>query len=69
MRFLPADIVRLKDEVHERHQQGLLNAEQLLCAEVAFGRMLDPDVGFDSHYLVWDNLRAAVARPFPPRSN
>lgn len=69
MRFLPADIVRLKDEVRERHQQGLLSAEQLLCAEVAFGNALNPEVGFDRHYLVWDNLRAAVARPFPPRSN
>ena len=69
MRFLPADIVRLKDEVRERHQQGLLSAEQLQCAEVAFGNALNPEVGFDRHYLVWDNLRAAVGRPFPPRSN
>lgn len=69
MRFLPADIVRLKGEVRERHQQGLLTPEQLQCAEIAFGNGLDPDVGFDKHNLVWDNLRAAAGRPFPPKSN
>lgn len=69
MRFLPTDIARLKNEVRERYQQGLLSAEQLQCAEVAFGNALNPEVGFDRHYLVWDNLRAAVGRPFPPRSN
>lgn len=69
MRFLPGAIVQLKDEVHARHRQGLLTQEQRECARKAFERGLDPNVGFDAHNFVWDNLRAAVGRPFPPRSN
>lgn len=69
MRFLPGAIVQLKDEVHALHQQGLLTQEQRECARKAFERGLDPNVGFDAHNFVWDNLRAAVGRPFPPRSN
>lgn len=68
MRYLPAAIAQLKTEVQARHQQGLLNSEQQLCAQKAFSYGLE-EAGFDKHNLVWDNLRAAVGRPFPPKSN
>lgn len=64
MRYLPADVQRLKNEAVERHRQGLVSQIQSQDAAHAFNRAQAGE-GFDIQCEVWNNLRAAVGRPFP----
>ena len=67
MRLLPAAVSQLKAEVQQLQQRGLLTPQQLEYAQSALEAQLVPGLGFDRHYLVWDNLRTAAGRPFPPQ--
>ena len=64
MRFLPAAVAALKQEVRERYHKGLLNEEQTGCAARGFKRS-DEGEGFDVQWEAWENLRTAAGRPFP----
>lgn len=64
MRYLPAAVTALKQEVRERYQKGLLNEEQTGCAARGFKRS-DEGEGFEVQWEAWENLRTAAGRPFP----
>ena len=64
MRFLPAAVAALKQEVRERYHKGLLNEEQTGCAARGFERSVQGE-GFDVQWEAWENLRIAAGRPFP----
>jgi len=64
MRYLPAAVATLKQEVRERYHKGLLNEEQTGCAARGFKRSDEGD-GFDVQWEAWENLRTAAGRPFP----
>ena len=64
MRYLPAAVATLKQEVRERYHKGLLNEEQTGCAARGFKRS-DEGEGFDVQWEAWENLRTAAGRPFP----
>lgn len=63
-RYLPDAIHQLKAEVFKKRDDGALSPEQLETAARAFERYWDGG-GFDIQHEVWNNLRAAVGRPFP----
>ncbi|MPS96264.1 gp16 family protein [Comamonas sp.] len=63
MRYLPAAVATLKQEVRERYHKGLLNEEQTGCAARGFKRS-DEGEGFDVQWEAWENLRTAAGRPF-----
>ncbi|WP_341679274.1 gp16 family protein [Comamonas thiooxydans] len=64
MRYLPAAVATLKEEVRERYHKGLLSEEQTGCAARGFERSTQGD-GFDVQWEAWENLRTAAGRPFP----
>ena len=64
MRYLPAAVATLKQEVRERYHQGLLNEEQTGCAARGFERSTQGE-GFEVQWEAWENLRTAAGRPFP----
>lgn len=64
MRYLPAAVATLKEEVRERYHKGLLNEEQTGCAARGFERSTQGE-GFDVQWEAWENLRTAAGRPFP----
>lgn len=64
MRFLPAAVATLKQEVRDRYHQGLLSEEQIGCAARGFERSTQGE-GFDVQWEAWENLRTAAGRPFP----
>lgn len=64
MRYLPAAVATLKQEVRDRYHKGLLNEEQTGCAARGFKRS-DEGEGFDVQWEAWENLRTAAGRPFP----
>ena len=64
MRYLPAAVAALKQEVRERYHKGLLNEEQTGCAARGFERSVQGE-GFDVQWEAWENLRIAAGRPFP----
>ena len=64
MRYLPAAVATLKEEVRERYHKGLLSEAQTGCAARGFKRS-DEGEGFDVQWEAWENLRTAAGRPFP----
>lgn len=64
MRYLPAAVATLKEEVRERYHKGLLSEEQTGCATRGFERSTQGE-GFDVQWEAWENLRTAAGRPFP----
>ena len=64
MRYLPAAVATLKEEVRERYHKGLLSEEQTGCAARGFERSTQGE-GFDVQWEAWENLRTAAGRPFP----
>ncbi|WEE79608.1 regulatory protein GemA [Comamonas testosteroni] len=64
MRYLPAAVATLKEEVRERYHKGLLSEEQTDCAARGFERSTQGE-GFDVQWEAWENLRTAAGRPFP----
>lgn len=64
MRYLPAAVATLKEEVRERYHKGLLSEEQTACAARGFERSTQGE-GFDVQWEAWENLRTAAGRPFP----
>ena len=64
MRYLPAAVAALKQEVRERYHKGLLSEAQTGCAARGFERSTQGD-GFDVQWEAWENLRTAAGRPFP----
>lgn len=64
MRYLPAAVATLKEEVRERYHKGLLSEEQAGCAARGFERSTQGE-GFDVQWEAWENLRTAAGRPFP----
>jgi len=63
MRYLPAAVATLKEEVRERYHKGLLSEEQTGCAARGFERSTQGE-GFDVQWEAWENLRTAAGRPF-----
>ncbi|MEQ6471038.1 regulatory protein GemA [Comamonas sp. wu1-DMT] len=64
MRYLPAAVATLKEEVRDRYHKGLLSEAQTGCAARGFERSTQGD-GFDVQWEAWENLRTAAGRPFP----
>ena len=64
MRYLPAAVATLKEEVRERYHKGLLSEAQTGCAARGFERSTQGE-GFDVQWEAWENLRTAAGRPFP----
>lgn len=64
MRYLPAAVATLKEEVRERYHKGLLSEEQTGYAARGFERSTQGE-GFDVQWEAWENLRTAAGRPFP----
>ena len=64
MRYLPAAVTALKQEVRERYTKGGLSEEQMGCAARGFERSEQGD-GFEVQWEAWENLRTAAGRPFP----
>ena len=64
MRYLPAAVATLKQEVRDRYHNGLLSEEQIGCAARGFERSTQGE-GFDAQWEAWENLRTAAGRPFP----
>lgn len=64
MRYLPAAVATLKQEVRDRYHKGLLSEAQTGCAARGFERSTQGD-GFDVQWEAWENLRTAAGRPFP----
>ena len=64
MRYLPAAVATLKQEVRERYHQGLLNEEQTGCAARGFERSTQGE-GFEVQWEAWENLRTAAGRQYP----
>ena len=64
MRYLPAAVTVLKQEVRERYANGLMNKEQTGCAARGFERSTQGE-GFEVQWEAWENLRTAAGRPFP----
>lgn len=63
MRYLPAAVATLKEEVRERYHKGLLSEAQTGCAARGFERSTQGE-GFDVQWEAWENLRTAAGRPF-----
>ena len=64
MRYLPAAVATLKEEVRDRYHKGLLSEAQTGCAARGFERSTQGE-GFDVQWEAWENLRTAAGRPFP----
>ncbi|EED67925.1 regulatory protein GemA [Comamonas testosteroni] len=64
MRYLPAAVATLKEEVRDRYHEGLLSEEQMGCATRGFERSTQGE-GFEVQWEAWENLRTAAGRPFP----
>lgn len=64
MRYLPAAVAALKEEVRDMYHKGLLSEAQTGCAARGFERSTQGD-GFDVQWEAWENLRTAAGRPFP----
>jgi len=64
MRYLPAAVATLKEEVRDRYHKGLLSEAQTGCAARGFERSTKGE-GFDVQWEAWENLRTAAGRPFP----
>lgn len=64
MRYLPAAVATLKEEVRDRYHKGLLSEAQTGCAARGFERSEQGD-GFEVQWEAWENLRTAAGRPFP----
>ena len=64
MRYLPAAVTALKQEVRERYTKGGLSEEQMGCAARGFKRS-EQGEGFEVQWEAWENLRTAAGRPFP----
>lgn len=64
MRYLPAAVATLKEEVRDRYHKGLMSEAQTGCAARGFERSTQGD-GFDVQWEAWENLRTAAGRPFP----
>ena len=62
MRFLPAAVAALRQEVVRMHQANPLSAAQIECVEAA-QKYLANGQGFDMHWLAWEALMQVLGRP------
>lgn len=64
MRFLPAAVRALKDEVVAAHQRTPLTPDQAEAAMKAQSRLHDGE-GYDVYWDAWELLHVALGRPLP----